>query len=302
MCGDEDPSEHLGINLSTGDWGCHRDQSHRGKSGAYLIRALLGCSISQAKHIVKQYTHNDPDTLDEALTALLDEEGEAGPEEPKDNTKLVMQYLEFRHIKNRGSTKRFYDYLESRNMHKLIERYELRCALTGRYQDRVIIPVRQNGKLLGFTSRAITNPKHAPRYLASSSDLKAAIFDYDNVKLGGGALFITEGPFDAMRINDNSGVKATCTFGTSVTIPQIALLRAVAKKYTNVWVLFDEGADGPGAELASWIGAKQAFLPWGIKDPGELTAEDLRDMRDPEFDGSFDWVILKKINKSYKWP
>src|ERR1700690_250170 len=70
MCGDEDPSEHLGINLQTEKWGCLRDQSHRGKSARTLIKAMLGCSSPQAGLIVRQYSHSDPDSLESALLTL----------------------------------------------------------------------------------------------------------------------------------------------------------------------------------------------------------------------------------------
>src|SRR5258706_108308 len=70
MCGQDDPSEHLGINLQTGKWGCHRDANHRGKASRTLIKAILGCSSQQAGLIVKQYSHSDPDTLEAALFTL----------------------------------------------------------------------------------------------------------------------------------------------------------------------------------------------------------------------------------------
>src|ERR1700744_5146204 len=70
MCEDDDPSEHLGINLESSNWGCHRDASHRGKSARHLIKSILGCSSTQAGLVVKQYSHSDPDSLEAALTAL----------------------------------------------------------------------------------------------------------------------------------------------------------------------------------------------------------------------------------------
>ena len=48
FCGDEDPSEHLGIQLSTGYWGCWRNSSHRGRRPHRLIMRLLGCNQSSS--------------------------------------------------------------------------------------------------------------------------------------------------------------------------------------------------------------------------------------------------------------
>lgn len=310
LCMEEDPSEHLGVNLTTGKWGCLRDGSHRGKAARTLIKAILGCSGQQAQLIVKQYSHSDPDTLEAALTALeADNNGAINHDEDvakkAKHQQLGPQFDDFYRIKPRGITRRFYDYLESRgfdDVPSLIARYELRCALTGRYKDRVIIPVRHGGELMGWTSRAIAPVKDAPRYLMSNEDVKTTVFNYDGLKKGGERLFIVEGPFDAIKLDNHSfsidltehniQFRATCTFGTSPTISQIAVLRALVKKYDEAWVLFDKGADGPGAELAEWIGAKQAYLPSGVDDPGELKNKAIEQFAWPGFDGRLRTNIL----------
>lgn len=304
MCGEDDPSEHLGINLQTGKWGCHRDGTHRGKAPRTLIKAVLGCSSQQAGLIVRQYSHSDPDSLETALAAL-----ENDVVAPSDNDlvkkikhqRLGPQFNDFNHIKPRGITKRFFTYLADRgydNPQSIIDRYDLRCALIGRYKDRVIIPIRHSGELLGWTSRAIGTPKNAPRYLASSEDVKTTVFNYDALNKGGERLFIVEGPFDAMKIDDYNfsytsdydepvNFRATCTFGTSLTVSQLALLRALAGKFNETWILFDVGAEGPANNLASWLGVKTAMLPSGIDDPGELKPMHMRQLSSPNYGGHF---------------
>lgn len=304
MCGDDDPSEHLGINPVTGKWGCHRDSSHRGKASRTLIKAILGCSSQQAQFIVKQYSHSDPDTLEAAL-AVLEADNNDSIRHDEDLAKQAKhqqmgpQFKDFCAIKPRGVTKRFFQYIEGRGYddpQSVIARYELKCALTGRYKDRVIMPVRHSGELLGWTSRAIAPTRDAPRYLMSSEDVKTTVFNYDGLKSGGERLFIVEGPFDAINIDNHNFIishhpensvdfRATCTFGTSPTISQIAVLRALVKKYDEAYVLFDRGADGPGAELAEWIGAQQAYLPATIEDPGELKSKHLDQLVWKNFDG-----------------
>ncbi len=306
MCGIEDPSEHLGINLQTGKWGCHRDGSHRGKSSRTLIKAVLGCSSQQAGMIVRQYSHSDPDSLEAALAVLeADNNDVAHPDEDLlkqiKHQQLGPQFKDFSAIKARGITKRFFNYLADRGYddpYSIIDRYDLKCALTGRYKDRIIIPIRQSGELLGWTSRAIGAPKNAPRYLASSENVKTTVFNFDELKKGGERLFIVEGPFDAMRI-DNHGFthtsdydepvdyRATCTFGTSLAISQLALLRALVGKYKEAWILFDHGAEGPAHNLASWLNVKVAQLPTGIDDPGELKLAHMRQLDSPNYDGYF---------------
>ncbi len=305
LCGEDDPSEHLGINLKTGKWGCHRDAGHRGKAPRTLIKAILGCSSQQAGSIVRQYSHSDPDTLEDAL-AVLEADNNSSVYHDTDvaekarRQKMGPQFDDFYEIKSRGITRRFFDYLENRNLDdipRLIKRYDLRCSLTGKYKDRIIIPIRHSDELVGWTSRAIVAPRDAPRYLASSEDVKTTVFNYDELKKGGKRLFIVEGPFDAIKMDNHAHTlllqetstmfRATCTFGTSPTISQIAVLRTLVKAFDEAWVLFDQGADGPGAELADWIGARQAFLPDGIDDPGELKRSQLDRCTYSMFDGHF---------------
>lgn len=303
ICGDEDPSMHLGINLTTGNWGCLRDGSHRGKSARHLVKNVLGCSSAQAFTIVRQYSHSDPDSLESALAAL-----EPNPMAPADDVqqqkriqRLNPDFVDFSKIKPRGTTARFFRYLESRgydNPQDVITEYGLKCALTGRYKDRIIIPVRHNGELLGWTSRAIGAPKSAPRYLASSEDVKTTVLNYDAIKKGGERLFIVEGPFDAIRLDSyclthkaEVPFRATCTFGTSVTIGQIAILRTLVKKYDQAYVLFDKGAEGPAEELATWLGIKVATLPNNIEDPGDLEKHHLEQASLKAFVGEFEWSM-----------
>lgn len=291
FCGTDDPSEHLGINLKSSKWGCHRDASHRGKQPHSLIRVMLGISSHAAKQIVAQYSRADPDTLDAMLSALegIGEE----PEEVKAPDHEA-EWAKFRKIKPRGMSDKYFRYLQVRGYaaEVITEKYDLRCCYVGRYKDRILIPVRFNGELLGWTSRAVGTPKTAPRYLMSDENVKTTVFNYDNLKKGGERLFIVEGPFDAMTIDtyyvDDAvavPLNATCTFGTSPTISQIALLRALVKKYNQAFVLFDKGADSPARNLAEWVGAQPAYLPHGVKDPGELKDNHLADMADVDFDG-----------------
>lgn len=311
MCGEDDPSEHLGINPNTGHWGCLRDQSHRGKSPRTLVKAILGCSSAQAGLIVKQYSHADPDTLEGALAALEADSNEVISHD-EDAAKLAKrqqagpQFADFNKIKPKGITQRFWNYLASRDYEDpsvIVHRYNLRCALTGRYKDRIIIPVELNGELLGWTSRAIGAPKNAPRYLASSDEIKATLWNYDALQEGGDRLIIVEGPFDAIKLDNYNFIcqsqvrlgethrpltfRATCTFGTSVTMSQYILIRALMKRFSETWILFDKGAEGPASELSNWTGAKLAYLPHATDDPGEMRTYHIRQLASRMFVGFF---------------
>lgn len=318
ICGEDDPSEHLGINLNSGKWGCLRDQSHRGTSSRTLIKALLHVNSNIAEDVRRQYSRPDPNDLESALEALTGEAEDVGKQARKQSCEP--EFLDFSPIKPRGVTKKFFTYLQDRgfdNPTEMIDRYQLRCALTGRYQNRIILPVSLNDELLGWTSRLVGHSATAPRYLMSSEDVKATVYNYDELKKGGERLFIVEGPFDALKMdnfmvenNYNIGAayasenmqimpfRVTCTFGTSPTISQLALLRGLVKKYSEAYVLFDQGAEGPASNLAEWIGAKVAHLPAYTKDPGELDPHSVFAGAWDRFDGYF--MLHSGINHAYK--
>lgn len=268
-CGEEDPSQHLGINLTREVWGCHRDGQHRGKSTVRLIQALLGCSVAQAGHLRSQYERSDPDDLSEALALL------GSSEEPQGEVDMTVRWpSEFR-LPTKGD--RFSNYLHSRgfvNIRSLTKRHNLRCATTGRYKDRLIFPLYLNG-LIGWTGRAIIDPVSAPRYLASSENVKMTLYGYETPKHSGNLLVLVEGPFDALRINHIAyfGVHAEALMGTSMTPSQLILIRQQAKNFDRVLIMLDAEAEGPAMQVEDAIATsnlRRYTLDPG-EDPGNLT-------------------------------
>lgn len=278
-CGEDDPSQHLGIVLDGEAWGCHRDATHRGKNAVRLIRALLGCSYGQAKLIQAQYGAADPETLGQALAALNAFSDAPSPADEAPPQSLVMP-PESRAIAPTGATARFWRYLLRRgydNPAAACRMYGLRCALTGRWKDRIIIPVYRQGDLVAWTGRAIQTPVSAPRYLSTSNIIKQCILNEDLIMEGGRLLFVTEGPFDAMKMDyygHHSGVLATSVFGTSITMDQISILREAEKRFEKVILLFDSDALSTSFDMTDWLhNPIIGSLPPGVKDPGELNEE-----------------------------
>jgi hypothetical protein len=277
-CGPDDPSQHLSISLTKDAFGCWRNAKHAGRKPYSLVAALLGCSFSQARLIVGQHSAADPETLEQAIMAL------GGSAQPVQRDELPSQLPpEFRQIKPTGLTGRFWRYLEGRgfdDVSTLIEQYDLLCCQHGRWKDRIIIPIQQsNGELAGWTARAIQPTIHAPRYLSSSAAIKTVVFNEHDLRHGGETLFVTEGPFDAIKVDYYGaphGHRATCTFGVNPTAGQLAALQALIPKYDKVRVLFDSEALGSALSLCDSLpgaNVQIAMLPSGVKDPGLLTAK-----------------------------
>jgi len=271
-CGDEDPSQHLGINLSTGSWGCLRNPEHRGHSTTYLIGYLLGCSQHQARIVVDQYSRSDPDQL-----GGLSAETDATP-----RTEPIELVPKFQPIL---PCSRFWCYLEARdfNADAAIKQYRLQCCTTDQFKDRLIVPLFKRGELFAWTGRAIGTPVSAPRYL-SSKRIKETIFGEDDLMGGGKLLFITEGVFDAMKLDHygrDQGVMATCGFGISLSIEQIVLLNSRRNRFKKTVILFDRDAVEPAFIAKDWLPSSTVTvgqLPEGVKDPGELPKEQVQEL------------------------
>lgn len=273
-CGEDDPSQHLGISLSSENWGCHRSAEHRGHNPVRLVAALLNCSYPQAKLVVAQYSIADPDSLEGVLAALT---GASAP--LKAIAGPVKLPADFRRIKRNGVTKRFWHYLKGRkfdDVDGLVERYELMCCTTGDWKDRVLIPFYQNGELVGWTGRALTDPINAPRYKSSSETVKTTVFCEDELYEGGKLLTVVEGPFDAMKFDfygEPLGVRTTCVFGVTMSIDQICILNSLRRRWQHIAVIFDPDALEPSLNAKDWIigpnVSVEAFT--GDEDPGAMS-------------------------------
>jgi hypothetical protein len=269
-CGDEDPSQHLGISLNSDNWGCLRHGGHRGKAAHRLVQALLGCSFTQARLIVGQYSRSDPTNLGEALAMLM------GADTPKPATEPVTLpegCVPIRAVSR--SNRRFWDYLYGRGFsdpERVAWNYGLLACTKGRFKDRIIFPFHQDDDLIAYTGRALGDPIKAPRYL-SSERIKETVFnENDLARIGAGTLLVVEGPFDALKL-DYYGypVRATCTFGITPHVNQLAILAKLKRKFARTIVLFDVGATEQAWHLADALGLEVTSLPEGVDDPGSLS-------------------------------
>lgn len=270
-CQEDDPSQHLGISLRGEGWGCLRNGAHRGTSPSRLIAAALGCSYAEAKIIEAQYSKADPDALLALESTLTPLNSLQGHEEVPD----------FWHITRTGSSAKFWTYLKNRGFDdpkEAIEQYHLKCCLMGRFKDRLIIPFYRDHQLIAWTGRAIGRVLQAPRYL-SSKLVKTTIFNEDELMKGGNQLFIVEGPFDALKLDfygQQYGARATCVFGTALSMDQVVILSALSKRFQRLVILFDADAVEPSWEAAHWLNAQIGSLPDGVKDPGELREDQIQ--------------------------
>lgn len=286
FCRASDPSHHLGIRIEDGIWGCWRDARHRGRRPHLLIMELLNCSYAEASTI-SGITGPELSKFDEVVAAF-------GQEQERERGRSALSIPEeFQSLETGGMADRFYSYLiYERGFHKadildLAYEYDLKYCLVGYWKDRIIIPIYMADGLVTWTSRAL-HSQSKERYKTlpteeSVMNIKHVVFNYPElIAEGGETLFITEGVFDAMKVDfygKTEGIRATCLFSSSVLLEQVWLLNELVPQFSQTYILLDatevSGALQVQAELSSLpVNVRQ--LPPGVADPADLSPSQVR--------------------------
>lgn len=290
LCGSRDPSKHMGLNLETGAWGCWRDSEHRGKNPVRLIAALINCSYETAREMVTEAGASYRKPFDEIRDRLKRMDEKRSPLKHK-RFEVLRWPKEFRCIHRKGIRARFFRYLESRgfpacHVKKLAKLYQLRCALTGDWENRIVLPIFLRKKLVGWTCRSLYKGDNVLRYLTypDSETTKRLVFNYDQAAKGGKVLVIVEGPLDCLKFDwyaRKFDIRAVATMGTGFTDEQVVMIEQLAKQFSRTVVLFDPGALKSAHKLAKLLPQCRPLVmsvPPGVEDPGAMTAKQCRNM------------------------
>lgn len=298
FCGESDPSQHLGINPKNGAWGCLRNKTHRGRSPIRLLQQLLRCTVEEAQRLagIKERLTPTTDALAESFRALA---GGGAQEAARYNGPLKL-LPEFKPLLNGSVFARpFVEYLRQRGFREaqlswVAKAYELCYATKGLYAYRIIIPIYDRyGALLSWTARSISadaQPRYRTLRVSADDDGPVAklaanatilglplLWRVDNPRV----LVLCEGPFDALKITafgQALGVYATALFGLNVYPTQVELVQQLSERFEKVYLLLDEGTEFQRLRLLdtlSSVGAIPLSVPYGRKDPGELTGAEV---------------------------
>jgi hypothetical protein len=270
----DDPSEHLGIDTTTGVYGCWRDPSHSGKDAAYALARASNTSIDAVRALLAPAP---PDNMTEATK-----------QETHKTPASVLPPVTFPPIGCfpilDSGNERFVDYLFHRGIRPTQQaalRFSLYGGRFGPMAHRLVIPVRDvAGNVVAYTGRSLGSTKL--RYLSQpyGPAIKRCLLFEDQLIKGGDILCVTEGPFDAMTVDWHgrwSGIRGTCIFGMIATSGQIRTLASLSSRYRKVVVMLDKSAWGNSIKLAEAIPASnvQTFFLSHRKDPGEMTEEEV---------------------------
>ena len=285
FCADPDRKKRLlGIHLTTGKWGCWKNSGPVGRAPHRLIRALVGWSDQQIDEYLGTLSAPGGTIADlrKRLRApWIDSPVEKVPEvslpegaKPPASGGLRDGF--WRYLLRRG--------FRERDLPNLIRDWDLRCALTGPARGRLVIPLRWEGKLYGWTGRAIGKTDLRYYSFPEGDAVKRHPLCGPGIDEGGKVLVIVEGPFDAMKLDFYSrpfGVRAVALLGLNPTPAQALDLVGISSSFQRTRVLVDAGSGGSGLRLLSalsMLAPRLASLPEGIKDPGDLSRDGARSL------------------------
>lgn len=284
-CGASDEKKHdLSISLRGKGYKCWRNRTHRGRSNARLIQALLHCSMERARELAGEQAtlplKRDSDFAADVATLL-----------GKSPERLKPSYLKLpadsRPLQSRGLGKVFWNYMKGRGFTDaeidwLVENYQLHYATSGSYRYRIIVPVHdERGALMTWTARSVTDDPLRYKTLATDDSVKPPAELLLGLDLlwrvpNPATLVIVEGPFDALRVSalgHERGIYATCLFGLQASPTQADLLMQLRSRFRKVRLLLDNDVVLRHFGLGQALAVKTAKLPVGIKDPGALSRE-----------------------------
>lgn len=281
-----DPSYHLGVAVNGKYWSCWRNKKHRGKSLHRLIMKLLRVSYNEASDIIGEKVT----WMEEGAFDALDPENLFGHiEEVVEQKELTLpkEFTKFQHFR---SGVPYENYLTQRKFHpdhldRFLHQYDLRYCISGIWAGRILLPIHFNFELVTWTGRAIG--RHASLRYRSLSEketalisIKDVVFNFDELlNYKGKVLFITEGPFDAMKMDfygQRVNCRATCLFSKALRPSQLILLAELADNFDKLVVLLDSSELDTELEVQSMFAflsnkVELGVLPEGVDDPGELS-------------------------------
>ena len=301
-CGDADHGFKLGISLSGKGFNCWRNRIHSGVRPHRLIQALLKCSYFEAQRIVGDQSPLVLGDLPFAAQVNLVLSGQHDQQPYNPELKMPDEMYPIGYAKH-GSREFFLKYLNSRGYPGLEAKVvstinNLHAAFKGPFAYRLIFPIEMYEGFVCWTGRTI-NPSTEPRYKTLTSNMEKQIPGYplairsikdclwnlkEIVEDPGDVLVLCEGPLDAMRVDYygyDKGIRATCTFGKSISDEQLYLLEDILPIYKERILLLDQDAELDmlaTIDRLKFIGFQPLRLPKNFKDPAELSKKDVHSL------------------------
>jgi DNA primase len=258
FCGN-DPSFHLGVNLSSGIYHCWICGAKGGTKK--LIQKLLGVSFEKVDKIISNFEIDILEKSESYRSEVSEINFPRGAE------------VNFPEIHKNYLLRRGFDYKN------LIAEYGLKSYLhLGKeFSYRVVAPIIINGSIVNFVGRDVTGQQEQ-KYINLKNDkaiipMKNCLYNIDSVK---DTAVIVEGIFDVWRI----GHGAVATMGVEYTTHQLRLL--YEKKLKKVFVMYDKDAVRKAYKLGHILSTfvpKVEILELEDGDPADMSEEEVSKLR-----------------------
>lgn len=286
FCGPADPSHHMGVQLSTGFWGCWRNTRHRGRAPQSLVAALLRVSWHDADSIVdsarRPAASGDWDDMKRRLLVMSSSVKDAPIQALTFDPVSVPRHFFFLDAASPARASRFLKYLvDERSFchpREVAACYRLMGTLLGPFKFRLIFPIMMYGQMVGWTGRAITHSQIRYKAFPSGPMMRQMLFNYDNAAAGGHILVVVEGPVDALKVDyygAEHGIRSIALLGTAVTPTRAGLIMELAERYDLVLLLLDPTAKSQALDAQSMLPASNLIRRdlTQAEDPGELAPD-----------------------------
>lgn len=255
-CGDT--SNHGGFAPGGFGYSCFKC----GKHSIYSVIGQFTESRNEAVSLIKEYSN------DLVYHAHIHEERASKVDWPPISAKETLPSIHSEYIHSRG-----YDPKKLREMYGVVG-----CYHTGPMKYRLVIPIFENGRLVSYVGRDVTEQaplryKNLPERQSILS-VRETVYNIDSIHK---FAIITEGIFDAWRF----GAHGTALYGLQVTSRQVHLL---AKKIKYAAIMFDRGTTEYAmaenlAESLGLCGIETAIVQIDCKDPGVMPQNEADELK-----------------------
>ena len=268
---------------------------------------VTGSIYSLLKHLNKLYLLGDKTVeVDDEIKSIRQIESEETKKKDEDIKELPEKRMPVgfkivcdKYLSSRGITK------DDCNKYKIGK-----TKLSFKYQDYILIPIYDGGKIRGFLGRygSKTVPEDKLRYKNSiDTDFSCLLYGYDDIIEGETkTVIITEGVFDKiscdkkLRLYEDKTVRCVCTFGKKISETQINKL--LKKKVENIILSYDYDAlkeiKRYGIELTKFFNSVSVAVSTNKKDIDECTVEEVLEVFDNATDiADFNLNVVGRIKR-----
>lgn len=245
---------------------------------------VTGSIYSLLKHLNKLYLLGDKTVeVEDEIKSIRQIKSEEIKKKDEDIKELPEKHMPVgfkivcdKYLSGRGITK------DDCNKYKIGK-----TKLSFKYQDYILIPIYDGGKIRGFLGRYGSKivPEDKLRYKNSiDTDFSCLLYGYDDIIEGETkTVIITEGVFDKiscdkkLRLYEDKTVRCVCTFGKKISETQINKL--LRKKVENIILSYDYDAlkeiKHYGIELTKFFNSVSVAVSTNKKDIDECTVEEV---------------------------